>query len=400
MKPIAIIVQNIIQWYCIKPLVQLLSSEKITTDIIVFNPTINNQGYHDIANSLAEIIAKENFKPLLKKPTNTYHICIAPYSDMITVKCKYKLGYCYGAATTKPNLTLRPEFKEGFHGMFLHDIYGAELFSIYGRTYIVPYLYLTDLKHKTISKKPTILFLPTYHDESTVEVANSLSKLKKDFYIISKSHHGTDFLAEEKITLSLLKEISDEIYDSTQRIETLFEKADIVLSDNSGATMDAFYAKKPVVMATKNINNGFKDIDTLQYRLAKSNIIPYANLLTPNSIKKLIETGLSKEIQERQSIESDIIFPNKKGGAKKWLDILKLYLNDAIDQDYCKIHDYLLMERHDLLKENRRLIAEEQLLKNENQNLKEELKNTRNKLQPYEHSIIHRAINKILRKTH
>ena len=403
MKKIAIMIQNIIQWYSIKPLVELLNQKPdITVDILIFDPQENSIDYHSIATSLSQSIKSDGFTVTPHPDSSGYQITLAPYSNMITFPSKYRLGYCYGAATTKPALTLQPEFKKGFHGIFLHDIYSAELFSVYSKTYIVPYLYLKPFHHKTPSKKPTVLFLPTYHEKSTIETAKSLAHLKKDYRIIAKKHHGTDHLREEKTTRQILETITDELYDSTQYIVPLFEKADVVLSDNSGATMDALYAKMPIAIAAPEINNGFQGIDTLQYQLVQAGIIPYADKITPTNLKRIIQLALTKRQQFIQSTKSDEIFPVKKGGAEKWFEIIELYLNDRIDTNYAVIHDYLVKASDNLKKDNinlrnmvKNINSVNQTLQFKITELEQQLSLYQQELSIYKNSRLHRMVNKI-----
>ncbi len=386
---IAIIVQNIIQWYSIRKLAIFLKNQpNIHIDIYLYDPKSSTNDFHAIATETRTAILLDDF--IISQPQSQnlkYKICIAPYSNMITLECQYKLGYCYGAATTKPAFTLDPSAKKGFHGLFLHDTYGAEIFSIYGKTYIVPDLYLQPIKCKNIDPKPTILFLPTYHEPSTIPTIMSLRKLKKHFHIIAKAHHGTEKLQEEKRIQDLLKTATHELYPSSYPIQNLFEKCSVVLSDNSGAAMDALYSNVPIAIAATNINQSIADIDTIQSILASRGIIPYSNTLDTPSIKKIITTAMSTEQQKIQKQASKHLFPVKNGGAKYWFSIIQKYLNDEVDQNYCKIHDYIFDQFDSLRQENIQL--SDKVI-----NLEKTLQTTKTQLNSYENSRLHQAINR------
>ena len=389
MKRVAIVFQNVIQWYALRPLVKLLSEKKIPVDILIYNPAQANDDYHSIAEDTIKTIKKDGFN-VKDWPTNKeYHLGLAPYSDMISFKCKYRLGYCYGAVTTKPHFTLQPAHKMNFHGMMVHDTYTAELFSVYGRTYIVPYLYLESIKHRKISDKPVVLYLPTYNEPSVPLTAAALSELKNDYYIITKGHHGTDHLQEEQSKKNILKEIADENYDSNQYIKPLFEKADVVLSDNSGATVDALYAKIPVVIATKAISPSFNGIEAVQQSLIDDGVIPYVSNINASNLKATINRALTKKQQDIQATASDKLFPIKTGGAEAWYKIIKLYIDEEIDQNYCKLHDYYISEWQKLKSDNLQIKP----LQNEILALKTEL-------DFYKKSRAHQAIDKVLSKRH
>ena len=384
MKRVAVVFQNIIQWYALRPIVKLLSEKKIPVDIIIYNPVQANDDYHSIANDVIKTIKKDGFS-IKEWPTNKeYHLGLAPYSDMITFKCKYRLGYCYGAVTTKPYFTLQPPHKMNFHGMMVHDTYTAELFSVYGRTYIVPYLYLESIKHQKVSNKPVVLYLPTYNEPSVSQTATALSELKNDYYIITKGHHGTDHLQEERFKKDILKEIADENYDSNQYIKPLFEKADIVLSDNSGAAVDALYAKIPVVISTEVISQSFNGIEAVQRSLINEGVIPYVDKINANNLKAAINKALTKKQRTIQAIASDKLFPIKTGGAEAWYKVIKLYLDEKIDQNYCKLHDYYTGE------------WQESKIKP----LQEEITTLKAELNFYKRSRAHQVVDKVLSKRH
>lgn len=396
MKKIAILVQNIIQWYSVSPLVRYIDEQKeFGYEIIIYDPKDNPDGWHAIANSLEKAIIKDGFRAT-RKAKNRYYAALAPYSNMITFLCKYRFGYCYGAATTKPALTLQPEFKEGFHAIFLHDTYGAELFSVYSKVYIVPDLYLTPVHHKKVSKKPVVVFLPTYHEPSTIKVANSLKKLKNKYYIITKSHHGTDYLEDEAEKKIILDSVADEVYDSNEYIMTLFEKADVVLSDNSGAAMDAFYSGIPVAITAENINQGISGINTLQHTLVEKGIFTYTDEPTPQNLDKIITEALTKK--EIQAAESAKLFPEKHGGAKVWYEIIRAYVNGEKEANYCKMHDYLVEKRCAVIRERDDLVNKLNKLYMDNETLCAELERAKYDLGIYQNSRIHRAIEKLLAK--
>lgn len=386
MKTIAIIVQNIIQWYSVRPIVKYLLDKKNSVDIFVYDPDQNNLDFHNIGLDTVNIINQEGYKVKEWPKNQHYHLCLAPYSDMINFPCKYRLAYCYGAAATKPSTTLQPEHKMGFHGFLLHDIYTAELLSVYGKTYLVPDLYLQPFKHKKTQNKPVILYLPTYNEPDVPAVANALSALKNDYYIITKGHHGIDHLKNEAQKKDILVDVSDENYSSSQYIQPLFEKADIVLSDNSGAAMDALYSKIPVVIATSKISPDLNGIEPIQQKLITSDVIPYVKNINPENLKSAFNQALTRETITAQSSMSDKLFPAKNGGAKLWFQVIQKYLNEEIDQNYCKLHDYY--------------INKWQELKQDNTLLNKELQNTQRQLELYKKSRAHQTLEKILSSRH
>lgn len=387
---IAIIVQNVIQWYSIRKLAIFLKEKKnLSVDIYLYNPADSSAGFHDIANDTANAILSDNFTPLTKPANYSYKICLAPYSNMIDIDCKYRLGFCYGAATTKPKFTLDPSVKIGFHGLFLHDTYGAEIFSVYGKVYIVPDLYIDKItKHISHTNKPTVLYLPTYHEPSTIQTASALSQLKDKYHIIVKGHHGTDNLEDEKSKKDLLTNIADDIYPSTYPIKKLFEKCDVILSDNSGAVMDALYANIPVAISASEINRSIPGVDTLQYKLVNSKVIPYTDNPNSENITHIVSAALSKSTQKKQQETSKTLFPAKTGGPEIWFKIIRLYLEDKVSQDYCNAHSFLSNEYYHLQQNN-------VYLSKENTILKTSLLEIEESLNQYKNSRLHQLVNKL-----
>lgn len=386
---IAIIVQNIIQWYSIRKLAIFLRDKKqLPIDIYLYDPNTSSDDFHQIAKETASAIKADSFIPLTKPQKHSYKICIAPYSNMISLNCQYKLGYCYGAATTKPQFTLIPSAKIGFHGLFVHDTYGADLFSIYGKTYIVPDLYIEKITPHQKTSKPTILFLPTYHEPSTIATAKALNELKEKYNIIIKNHHGTDNLSDEQDKKTFLTKIADSIYPSTYPIKKLFEQCDVVLSDNSGATMDALYANVPVAISAYNINKSIPNVPTIQHQLVKHGIIPFTDSPTSENLDHIISKALSKEQHSKQTHASEKLFPIKTGGAEAWYRIINLYLEDNVPQNYISAHDYLAKTYYNL---------EKSFLETAETNtvLQTKISDLESKLTHYERSRAHRAINKL-----
>lgn len=394
MKPLAIICQNIIQWYSIYPLVKFLQTNKIPTDILIYNPQTDDSGYHKIATSLQKAIEEKGIRVTKSPNKNGYKVCLAPYSDMISFPCTYHLGYCYGAATTKPSITLLPQFKNGFHGIFLHDTYGAEVYSVYSRTYIVPDLYLEKTEWKpTGAEKPVILFLPTYNEASTIETINALEKLKSKYRIIVKGHHGTDSLLNESSSKKVLKRIADEYYDSSYHINELLKKCDLVLSDNSGAVMDALYAKVPVAISLNRFSPSINGITPLQEILVAKRIILKTPAITSQSLDRIITATLSEQQKAIQSHASDELFPQKKGGAASWYNIIQKYLNDEIDQYYCKLHDFYTNSYNEAKIQTNTLMKNLSLIEKENATLLKQLDH-------YRRSRAHSILDKILQRRH
>ena len=309
-------------------------------------------------------------KRVVKK--KMYKVCLSPYQNMVDIKYEYLIGYYYGSACSKP-FTFNPNLKSKFHGFLLHSNYDDNILSIYGKTYIVPRLSLHEIKSKKHSGKKRLLYLPTYGKESEIEaIAKILPTIKNNYTIIIKSHHGTAHLKNEINRKTNLEKIADHYYEPTKSAQELFEEADVVLSDNSGAIFDSLYVKKPICILSNNIDNSYVGIHPLQKKLVDDGIIPYSNKATSKELLRILQEALSTKIIEKQKKESDILFPNKTTGAEEWIKVLKNYMNDNINTDYIKIHNHLTTERNHLITKCNQLMTKQDILTEKLNNAKQE----------------------------
>lgn len=342
-----IIFQNIIQYEALKPLMLYIRKKDLWKfDIFIYGLSKNDMsGFCDISEELKQSLIEDGFGPMIKEKISErqkYKVCMAPYSGMVDAKYDYLIGYYYGSASSKP-FTFSPDSKMMFHGVLLHSTYDAEVLSVYSKTYIVPNLRLNlRLKSKkTMSGgKKVLLYLPTYGDINSIkELYKSLTKLKSEYYIITKGHHGTEHLKSEVEKKQLLLELSDEYFTPAKNINELFKVADLVLSDNSGAIFDAMYAGVPVCVAAKNINNKFGNLNTLQSELANDGILPYSNKTDFSSIKELLLKTKKNITLQKQVKLAKKIFTNRDGGVEAWVEVLSKYMNDKVNKDYVSLHN-------------------------------------------------------------
>lgn len=347
----AIIIQNVLQYYSLLPFLKLIKEKKYwKNDIYIIDPQDTETGFSEIMEELKQAVLKDGFKIANEHDKEKkYKVCLSPYQNMIDVKYEYLVSYYYGSASSKP-FTFNPDLKSKFHGFLLHSNYDADILSIYGKTHIVPRLSLHEIKPKKHSGKKRLLYLPTYGKESEIEkIEKILPAIKEQYTIIIKSHHGTAHLKNESNRKINLKEIADYYYEPTKSTQELFEEADVVLSDNSGAIFDALYVKKPVCILANNIDNSYIGIHTLQKELVDKGIIPYSNNANDKELLRILQEALSANIIAKQNKESDLLFPNKNTGPEEWVKVLKDYMNDNISTNYIKIHDYLLSKQDQII---------------------------------------------------
>lgn len=140
----------------------------------------------------------------------------------------------------------------------------------------------TKLTEDVISKidknKKTLLYLPTHSDlSSALDLAEPLKKLNSTWNVIVKLHYY--MMAEEPDVVAKLKQAGLILYEDTADLLTLFNIADVVLSDNSSAIFDAFLADKPTVV-TDFHSKDYLDKEhrgTRAYRRGSASALTYSN---------------------------------------------------------------------------------------------------------------------------
>jgi CDP-glycerol glycerophosphotransferase (TagB/SpsB family) len=109
--------------------------------------------------------------------------------------------------------------------------------------------------------KPTLLYAPTYGALSSIpHWAEKLHNLSHQYNVITKLHHGTLCRAEEKASLSLVKRYLKRHVSEHQHTLALLEKADFVITDNSGFIFDAIHAgKRTILLNWEGMDDLLKD---------------------------------------------------------------------------------------------------------------------------------------------
>lgn len=134
----------------------------------------------------------------------------------------------------------------GFDYKFVHGRYGLELCKENAKQnncqcYEVGYFKYSNIYNKPFelkrifeqnNNKKVLLYFPTWGAYSTIrKYANEINKLRDKYYIVTKPHHCTARLAEEKDNLELLYKISDIVLSGNDCFEELVLNASIAICD-------------------------------------------------------------------------------------------------------------------------------------------------------------------------
>lgn len=340
-RSLAIVIQSEVQYYAVAPLLEELNEKGYDFDILVNTTKFDNSGSEHIALTTYGLLRKKGYNPLKVSKTETYYkILLTPFPEMVSAPHKYLLRYLYAPISAKPEPIYSPENQMHYHGLLVQSFYEKDALEVYAKTHLVSNLkYVNFRKKKNNSTKKKLLYLPTYGDVSSVEGAvEALRKLKSDYILVAKTHHGTTHLNDEGGRRDALRGVSDEYYESDKPLSELLEEADVVLSDNSGAIFEALYVGLPVAIYSDKLNDRkIGRINTLQYSLVRDGVIPHTN--DSSEIERIIKDAMGREYREAQAVKRKELFPDIKDPLKSWLEAIDYYLRDEVNQEYIALHD-------------------------------------------------------------
>ena len=390
MNKIAITIQNYVQYYCIHDLVDELMKDNI---VHVYVPICTfDEGFNNMYNDMYNFLIEKNYTVYREShPEINYKIVLLTYNfdAYFTFDCMYKIKYTYYVMCSKPQLLFKPDQNEFFDAILTHSTYERDVLSVYAPTYLVGALNFIDFKKKKSNReKKTVLYLPTYGDLNTIDnLIDEFKKLKKKYRIISKIHHGTSYLLDEKNRKNTLLSVFDEVYDDKARLNELLAQADVVLSDNSGAVFDAIYCHIPVCMYTNSLSEC--DYDTLkspQHQLVDKGVVPYTN--NSKKIEEIIDLALSEEVINKQKKESKALYPlSKDEYLSSNLEIINMYLHDEVNLNRYKLRRIFANEYFDAVRKN----SEVDQLKQQIDSLTKEVNELKDKNEALSRTVVNRV---------
>lgn len=363
-RDIAVVVLNSVQYMNIIPGLKELLKKGYTIDFYCNDPDDSN-GFKEMFADARKTLKENGFNVFEDKTQYEYQVLLEPYPSGIDIKAKYKIRYRYGNISAKPNVVYIPENYIQYDAVLCAGNLDANFLSVFTKTYITANpKYINFKKRKKKQKKNVLLYLPTYGKESSIElIYDELEKLKKDYYLVIKIHHGTTYLKDENNRISTLKNIADEFYDSNKELADLLAISDVVLTDNSGSIFESLYVEVPVAVFCDDINrNKQKQFSTIQYDMFMAGILPYSN--KPNEITKILKDAKSTTYYNKQKEWAAKNLYRPKNSIKDFVEIIEKFINEDIDQKYYEMHDFFKDYFFNLKNDNQKL-SNEILQKNE-----------------------------------
>ena len=352
------------QFFGVKPLLEEFIKQKI--HFICFTPVIDAE-YSKAMFDQTYSMVKDGGFPITRNINGSktkIYLAAWPSAD---IEYKYLLRYTYSLLSAKPNPVYLPDSQRRYHGILSQNRFEFEVLSVYSNTYFVSNLKYIGWKKKTTSGK-SILYLPTWNAaslgkvgkiNSNEEIIPALKKLREGGYSITvKAHPLTLSDPNAKETAQALKKYADEYYESDTPIQDLLTKADLVISDNSGAIYEALYTNTPVVIyGDKTDKRKLGKILPVHHRLIQDEIID--NPQKPEDILQAVERGLTKDYAHKQIKLGDELFKKDytESAVNGWIDVVMKYLKDDVNQDYVALHDYYNAYIDSKSKENAELVG-------------------------------------------
>jgi len=345
-RSIAFVIHNLVLYETIKPLIEECEKERIVCDIYV--PQIDEEDWGNMSLDTYHYLKNNGIKVTLTNsvPDKAYKIAFYPYLPYyLEVKSDYKFRYQYGMA--KPNWNL-DSWSRNFDFVFCNGLYDSSVLAAYTQTEIVgmiKYANFKRKKHNTV--KYNLLYLPTYGNESSIElVMNHIEELSDTFNMKVKLHHGTSFLEHDRV--SLVKSHVPDVLDHKASLVNLIKEADVILSDGSGAIFDALFTDTPIVIFQHPQTESFEGILPLEEQIVQQNIVPFAS--DHGNIKETLLNAISDEqlIQQRRKFTLEM-FPIKgRETIDKCMDVINRFLKDDVDRAYRAGHTRLTNEFNEL----------------------------------------------------
>lgn len=389
LKRVAVIFQNNIQYESFINAVDIMIKRGILVDLYVPINSLNN-GFNTMFDDFYNKIANSKYN-IYREPTDFYYdIVFETYyiEQFKDLKRKYTIKFMYG-------LTAKSEYSFSFDINYIFDAflcYGkmdSMCLQNYGKTFEIGNLKYLNTKQRPnkIRQKKTILYLPTYGDNCSIDkIGKEIALLIDKYDIIVKPHHGTEYLNNsiEKQRMHFLKNNFNKVYSSKDSLEKLMERCDLVISDLSGAVFDSICLGKPVIMFLANTNSHYGEYKSLPIQFANLEYILTVDSVNCKNLEDIVNKSLKSDYIKKQQEAFDMLFCCKNClSGEKFSNVLDSIENGEIEDEYYLIHKQVKQEINNLkstqneynilIKKYNDLIHKNKILMQENQSLSKKL---------------------------
>lgn len=341
-EKVLILVSNLTSFYAIERDIQELRSRTIV-DIVVI------ESYNDdIRIQVEDVIIASGYKTktLEYARKNQYKILLEPYPLVMGIDAEFRIRYEYGVTPSyvKPNPVYSPDWNLLYDVVVCYSSIASNILSACTKPYIIKPSQFNRFKLHKKSEKLNLLVLFTWGDVSATKKLKKIKKQIGEYYnFIIKVHHGVEYLSSHEDAKNELKLVADEYYDASTNINTLFEKADVVLTDNSSAVFTAIYLGIPAAIFTEATEDycSLNGIKAAHFSLLiNPKRIPYTNAV--DDVGKIIEAAI-RDISKQNKLK-DELYPEDI--QETLVDVIETYMDlNRKQEPYYIIRDMLQEKR-------------------------------------------------------
>jgi CDP-glycerol glycerophosphotransferase (TagB/SpsB family) len=248
---VAICVHNLVLFETLEPVLPVFQELGLDFIFLVPSPTSDTQWGQMFQDTYARIAAAGYpIQAGSDHQERRYEIALLPYYPyFFEVPSRFRVKYPYGMS--KPQFTFKLDNLE-FDLILCYGAYDESLYRTLAETFVVgPTKFARSSlpPATTTHQQPTLLYLPTYGAESSLDAfiqQAEQSGFRWPGQSLVKFHHGTTYLEPQRV--ERVATYFDECFDHTTPLADLLARADVVLSDCSGAIFDAIAYGKPTLI--------------------------------------------------------------------------------------------------------------------------------------------------------
>lgn len=328
---IALIIHNLVLFEQIE---KVLLKSQYDLDIYIYYCFDDyDQDWQKMSEDTYEFLINKGYNPKFLKNKNNikYKIVLSALPYGVNLLGDFYIRYNYGLAKEDTNFA---DWNILFDFILCYGKHDSSFLKVYSSPIEVGAVKFLNFKKGESKKKKRILYLPTYGPMCSIEyIHEELFKLKDEYDIFIKAHHGTTFLEPNR--MELLTKFG-KLCDHKDSLSELLANADLVISDGSGAIFDAIHNDIPVLIYNKNPNNLS---NSLEYKIIKEDQVPVFSSAT--DLKKHVENALkSKQYEKKRRMLKDYLFSvSPEVGADKIIELFKKIFNDEFtieERNYLK----------------------------------------------------------------
>jgi O-antigen biosynthesis protein len=324
--PFAFVLHNLNLFETIEPLLM-----EAPEPFDLYLPRYNDPQWHAMSEYTYQVLRERGYFPkfLDQAYDQRYKVVFSglPYAGSdnrsLLPHSQYNVRFMYGLAKETFTYDL---WNINYDLILCFGPYDESILKGYTQTIQVgPIRFINHLQKRDKKKNepPNLLYVPTYGPPCSLEkLAETLKELNDSYHVTIRLHHGTTFLEPERVALA---NSIGRVADPKIPLGALLEKADVVLSDGSGAIFDALAMNCPVVVFQPLGPAQFEGKPSLEELIILEDIVPSTDdpLKIKYSLKQAMEDP--EYTRKRKEFVKKIYLDETKISVKRvWETIYKL----------------------------------------------------------------------------